>query len=100
VLSKKFEKNRKEIPDKVEVDTELMIKIHEKLVKEITVDKDVVSNLLLGGVINILNQHDTIDDMSNRMKAVEESSLTDKIRLEALENFETVRRNQEPRRQA
>ena len=46
-----------------------------------------MSNLLLGGLINIKNQHDTIDEMSNRMKAVEESSLTDKIRLEALESW-------------
>ena len=84
---KKVENERKHIKEKVEVDTELMIKIHKKLAQGIPVDKDVISNLLLGGVINILHQHDTIDNMASRLKAAEESSLGDKIRLESLENW-------------
>ena len=84
---KNLEKNKKKITEKVELDIELMIKIHKKLVQGIPVDKDAVSNLLLGGVINILHQHDTIEDMTSRIKAVEESSLGDQIRLELVENW-------------
>jgi len=48
----------------------------------IPVDKDVI-----GGVINILHQHDIIDNMANRLKVAEELSLGAKIRLESLENW-------------
>ena len=55
-VSKEFEKKNKQVSGKVEVDVNLMVKIHEELSRGIPVDKDVVSNLLLGGIINILNK--------------------------------------------
>jgi hypothetical protein len=84
---KDFNKNKKEINKKVEVDLKLMLDTHEKLARGILVDQHVISNLLLGGIINILEQHDTIEEMEKRIKVVEEMSLTDKIRIEALENW-------------
>ena len=84
---KEFEKKNKQVSGKVEVDVNLMVKIHEELSRGIPVDKDVVSNLLLGGIINILNQHDTIDDLDERIKAVENMTLTDKLRIESFEDW-------------
>ena len=84
---KDFNKNRKNISKKVEVNLELMVKTHEKLSRGHPVDQQVVSNLLLGGVLNILHQHDTIEEMDERIKAVEQITLTDKLRIESLENW-------------
>ena len=39
-----------------------MIKTHKKLSKGEQVDSQIVSNLLLGGVINIIAQRDTIEE--------------------------------------
>ena len=57
---KEFDKQKQQISKNVEVDLELMVKTHEKLSRGISVDQEVLSNLLLGAVINILHQHDTI----------------------------------------
>ena len=85
--SKNYEKNKKRIPSKVDVDLKLMVETHAKLAKGLQVDPKVVSNLLLGGVINILHQHDTIAEIDGRIKQVEQGSLSDKIRIESLENW-------------
>ena len=71
----------------VETDLKLMISTHEKLVKGEAIDKDVVSILLLGGVINILGQHDTILEIENKVKSLEVENLTNKSRIESLENW-------------
>ena len=84
---KELDKNKKEIAKKVEVDLKLMVDTHEKLKCGILVDQHIVSNLLLGGVLNILNQHDTIEEINKRVEVVEQISLTDKLRIEALENW-------------
>ena len=84
---KNYEKNKKRIPSKVDVDLKLMVETHAKLAKGLQVDPKVVSNLLLGGVINILHQHDTIAEIDGRIKQVEQGSLSDKIRIESLENW-------------
>ena len=86
-IIKKFEKEKKEAPKRVDVDFELMVQTHDQLLRGIPVDTGVVSNLLLGGVINILNQHDTIEEMDRRIKAVESSNLTDKLRIEFFEDW-------------
>ena len=57
---KSFGTKKKHVLKKVEVDVQLMVNTHDKLARGLTVDHDVVSNLLLGGVINILQQHDAI----------------------------------------
>ena len=64
-----------------------MIKTHESIARGVPIDHNVVSNLLLGGVINILQQHDTIEDMEKRIEAIEKTNLTDKLRIESLENW-------------
>ena len=86
-IIKKFEKEKKEAPKRVDVDFELMVQTHDQLLRGIPVDTGVVSNLLLGGVINILNQHDTIEEMDRRIKAVESLNLTDKLRIEFFEDW-------------
>ena len=64
-----------------------MISTHEKLIKGEAIDKDVVSILLLGGVINILGQHDTILEIENKVKSLEVENLTNRSRIESLENW-------------
>ena len=56
-----FDKQKKPVTKKVEVDFDLMVKVHEQLSCGVLVDKEIVNNLILGGVINILHQHDTIE---------------------------------------
>ena len=85
--SKDFEKHKKRITSKVDVDLKLMVETHEKIAKGVQVDPKVLSNLLLGGIINILHQHDTIAEIDERIKMVEQGSLSDKIRIESLENW-------------
>ena len=58
-----------------------MISTHEKLVKGEIVEKDVVNVLLLGGVINILSQHDKIHEMGSKMKSVEVENTTNKSKI-------------------
>ena len=86
-----FKQNQKENPKKpieeIHVDLEAMVKTHEKLLKGELVDPKDVSALLLAGVIKILNQHDTIDKLEDRMKKIECQSLTNKFRTESMENW-------------
>ena len=84
---KTFQNKKKEVVKKVEVDLQLMVNTHSQIARGIKVDQEVVSNLLLGGVINILHQHDTIDEMDERIKSVEQIITTDKLRIELLENW-------------
>ena len=84
--AKAFEDKKKKVSTKVEVDLDLMVKVHDKLSRGIAVEQEVVGNLLLGGVINILHQHDVIKELDNRIKDVEQTSLTDRLRFESLEN--------------
>ena len=52
---------------RVDVDFNKMIKIHEKLSKGETVDPQIVSTLLLAGVINITSQHDALEGMGDKI---------------------------------
>ena len=72
--------NNKKPREIVSVDMKLMLETHEKLSKGAAIDPKVVSGLLLSGVINILIQHDTIENL-------EIESRTTKIRLDMLENW-------------
>ena len=85
--AKTFANTRKPILKKVEVDLDLMVKAHKKIVRGELVEQEVVSNLLLGGIINILHQHDTVEELDRRIKSLEEMMLTDKLRIELLENW-------------
>ena len=78
---------KEQVRKKVEIDVELMVNTHNKIARGINVDQEVVSNLLLGGVINILQQHDAIEEMNERITSVEQVTLTDKLRIELLETW-------------
>ena len=86
-MFKEFDKQKKPVTKKVEVDFDLMVKVQEQLSRGVLVEQEIVNNLILGGVINILHQHDTIEEVESRIKVVEQISMTDKIRIEALENW-------------
>ena len=73
--------------ENVEVDLKLMINTHNKLAQGIPVDANAVSALLLGGIINIINQHDKIEHLEKKMKNVLMENNTNKIRLEIIENW-------------
>ena len=85
--TKTIENYQEKVIETVETDLKLMISTHNKLLKGETVEKDVVSVLLLGGVINILSQHNTIHEMENKVKSIEFENVTNKCRLESLENW-------------
>ena len=57
-----------------------MLETHEKLSQGVAIDPKVVSGLLLRGVINILSQHDTIENL-------EIETRTTKVRIDKLENW-------------
>ena len=48
----------------ISVDLNLMTDVHTKLSNGIPVDQKVVSGLLLSGIVNILNQHDSIEALA------------------------------------
>ena len=83
---RKIEKTDKSTGN-VAIDLNMMIEIHKKLSNGVTVEPKVVSGLLLGGVINIINQHDKIVDLENKIKISLIESCTNKTRLEMLENW-------------
>ena len=67
---KRVDKQNK-IIEKVEVDLTMKISTHKKLANGQKVDPEIVSNLLLGGIINILAQHDTIASIEEKLKIVQ-----------------------------
>ena len=73
--------------DVIEPDLKMMIATHDKLVKGEKVEQNDVSVLLLGGIINILSQHDTIAALEERMKSIEHENVTSKNRIESLEEW-------------
>ena len=85
--TKTMENNPKKLVEPVEMDLKLMISTHEKLLKGETLERDVVNVLLLGGIINILNQHDRICEIEKKVKAVEVENVTNKCRIESLESW-------------
>ena len=53
---------------RVELDIKHMVEINEKLSKGVKVDSQVVSNLLLSGIINIIEQHKTVEELEQKIK--------------------------------
>ena len=72
---------------RVELDLKQMMDINGKLARVEKVDTQVVSNLLLSGVINVIEQHDHIEELEEQIKLLEHSDTTSKMRLESLENW-------------
>ena len=79
--------DKQKVLEKVNVDLKHMISTHKKLANGEKVDSQVVSNLLLGGVINILAQHDAIEDVEKRIKTIEHEEISIKTRIDSLENW-------------
>ena len=73
--------------EKVELDLNMMIDIHKKLVDGIQIEPITVNALLLSGIINILNQSEAFDELEARSKDLEHQNVTSKARIEALENW-------------
>ena len=71
----------------VQLDLRRMVDTHEKLSKGESVDQQTVSTLLLAGVINITSQHDAIAELEDRIKALEHSDITQRSRIESVENW-------------
>ena len=69
------------------VDLSLMIDIHKKLSTGVPVDQQVVSSLLLGGIVNILNQHDLIEALEDIVDSLKIDNQTHKTRIESIENW-------------
>ena len=61
--------------------------IDKKLKEGVNIDPKDISALLLGGVINILNQHDALDKLEECIKAHDHKNITNTLRIEALENW-------------
>ena len=72
---------------KVEIDFKLMYETHKKLLNGGQVDPKVVNTLLLGGVVNILIQSEEIEAIEQRINAMEREDLTNKAKIEYLENW-------------
>ena len=71
---------------RVGLDMKHMVDVHKKLTTGIKIDPQDVSVLLLGGVINILSQHDALESLEERIKSLEHNNITNKTRIESLEN--------------
>ena len=89
---KETEKKHEKVKEKlskntVEVDIKHMISTHKKLMKGENVDSVAVSNLVLGGVINILAQHDAIEEIQGKVNLVQHELITNQNRIESLENW-------------
>ena len=46
-----------------------------------------MSTLLLGGIVNILNQHDLIEALEDKVNSLEIDNQTNKTRIESIENW-------------
>ena len=63
------------------------MKTHDKLSHGDQVDHNDANALLLAGVTKIINQHDTIAKVEEKNNEIERESLTNKFRIESLENW-------------
>ena len=91
---KKHEKDDQKNFKMVKVSFKDMLAAHEKLARGEQVDQQVLSQLLLGGVINILAQHDEIINIEEKVKLLEQKQLTNQTRIESLENWASKQADQ------
>ena len=64
-----------------------MVRMHQKLSKGEVLDHTAVSGLILGGIINILAQHDKIEDLKAKIEDLDLENKTNNVRIESLENW-------------
>ena len=88
IMNKKHAQiNAKNTLKPVQVDLKQMIQVHEQLSSGVKTDPQLVSVLLLGGIINITFQHDAIEELEVRIKQLECEEISTKTRIEAVENW-------------
>ena len=73
--------------EKVDIDLDMMIETHKKLINGSHVESKTMNTLLLGGVVNILHQTEAFEAVEARAKALEQDNVTNKARIEALETW-------------
>ena len=79
--------DEKKTVKKVVVNMNQMVNMHRKLSNGVNIDPKDVSVLVLGGIINIISQHDELEDLEERIKAIEHNDITNQTRLTSLENW-------------
>ena len=72
---------------KVELDFKILVDTHSKIAQGVKVDPDVVNTLLLGGIINILSQHDNLEELERKLESLEHENRTNKLRIDSLGNW-------------
>ena len=77
--NEKIEKNIE--VKKVDIDFKHMLETHQKLSKGERVKPEVVSNLLLSGIINILAQHDDIVEDELKIETLEHENISNQARI-------------------
>ena len=80
-------KNDKKKLEHITVDIKQMVDIQNKLSNGIPVDQTVVSGLLLSGIMNILNQHDVIEALEEKLESFQIENKTINTRIESIENW-------------
>ena len=64
-----------------------MTDIPKKLSLGVPADQQVVSSLLLGGIVNILIQRDVIEALEDKVDSLKIDNQTNKTRIEFIENW-------------
>ena len=70
-----------------DIDLEMMIETHKKLVNSSAVNSKTMNTLLLGGIVNIIHQSEAFEAVEAWAKALEQDNVTNKARIEALETW-------------
>ena len=73
----------------VQVDLKELVETHKKLSNGTPIDPKIVSSLILAGIVNILNQHDTVAALEERVNKNAIENVTRNVRVESLENWVT-----------
>ena len=79
--------------EKVQLDFKVMVETHRKLLKGDQVEPKLVNTLLIGGVLNILNQSESMEDLEKIVKALEYKDVSNKAKIEYLENWVVKQNN-------
>ena len=61
--------------------------IQKKLANGEANDPNTVNILLLSGIFNIISQHDVIDDLQKKIRALEHDDITSRSRIESLKKW-------------
>ena len=73
----------------IQVDLNELVETHKKLSTGTPIDQKILSSLILAGIVNILNQHDTVAALEERVNMNAIENVTRNVRVESLENWVT-----------